>query len=355
MRKIKVSLNNRSYEILIGNKILDNLLLFLKQLEFSKIVLISDVFVDSIYGHLIKKILKPYKVITIVIPQGEQFKTLYTASAIYDQMIKAQVGRDSVIISLGGGVISDLAGFVAATYMRGIRFICVPTTLLAQVDASIGGKTGVDHALGKNLIGAFYQPKFVLVDTEFLRTLQNKEIKTGLSEIVKYGIIKDPKIFEMLESNPKATSGFWENIITRCTLIKASVVSKDEKEMTGLRMVLNFGHTFGHAIETITKYKRYTHGEAVALGMVAASYLSCYMKLLKRSELERITSLISKLKLPIRTNLKNKNIVKALLFDKKAKAGKVRFVLPIKIGEVVISENISSSMIKKALKEIGCK
>jgi len=357
MSKIKVDIKekSKSYEVIVGSNVALNISKYLKEKKPSKIVLITDTFVDSLYGNLLRRLFNKSDVISIAIPQGEQYKTLYTVSAIYDQMIKKQVNRDSLVVALGGGVVGDVAGFVASTYMRGLPVIQVPTTLLSQVDASIGGKTGVDHSGGKNLIGAFYQPELVVCDIEFLRTLSPRELKTGLSEVVKYAIIKDIELFSILEKNPKADASFWEDIISRCARTKAEVVSKDEKEKTGLRMILNLGHTIGHAIESVTKYETFTHGEAVALGMVAASYISYYMKLLKKPDLERIINLILKIKLPIVTDLDSGPIIKALTMDKKAKAGKVRFILPVKIGKVIVKDNVSTIIIKKALKEIGCK
>lgn len=355
MQKIKVNLKDRSYDIVIGTDILAELPSFIRSQNCSKVIIISDTTVDSLYGKTIAKALKDISFIKICIPPGEKHKTLYTASAIYDQLVDLKAHRDSFIIALGGGVINDLVGFVAATYMRGVPFIQIPTTLLASVDASIGGKTAVDHEKGKNLIGVFYQPKLVLADTEFLKTLPPREIKTGLAEVLKYGIIKDPKIFEMLESDPKATPKFWEEIIARCAKIKASVVSRDEKETSGLRMILNLGHTFGHAIESLTGYSKYNHGEAVALGILASAYLSNNLNILDQKSVKRIAALIKKLKLPVLCGLRSKDIIQLMLLDKKVKSGKLRIVLPKKIGSVVIRDDIKTQQIEKALKMIGCK
>lgn len=355
MSKVKVNLPGRSYDIIIGRGTLKEIKRFVVPLKLKKAVVITDTNVGPVYGNELCRILKGIKVSIITIPAGEKHKTLYTASAVYDQLINTSAHRDTLIIALGGGVIGDLAGFVAATYMRGLPLIQIPTTLLAQVDASIGGKTGVDHPKGKNLIGSFYQPKLVIVDTLFLKTLPAREIKTGLAEVVKYGIIQDARIFEMLTVCPRANSAFWEEIITRCVKIKAAVVSRDEKEISGLRMILNFGHTFGHAVETLTGYGKYTHGEAIAIGMAAAARLAKKLKLLKDTDCDRIINLLSELKLPVTTGLKAEQIIKTMLMDKKAKSGNVRFVLPVKIGAVVVRDNIPAKAVISALKDIGCK
>lgn len=354
MSKIKVNLGSRSYDIVIGTNILPKLASYIHRYSFSKIVVITDSNVNKLYAKAISKALAKFDVLPIIIPAGEKHKNLYTASAVYDMLVAESVHRDALIVAFGGGVIGDLAGFVAATYMRGVPFIQVPTTLLAQVDASIGGKTGVDHKNGKNLIGAFYQPKLVFIDTQLLNTLPPREVKTGLAEVVKYGVIKDKNIFDMLLNNPKATSKFWEEIITRCAKIKAEVVSKDEYEKTGLRMILNLGHTFGHAIEAVSGFSRYTHGEAIALGMSAAARLSYKLGILKPDTLSPIETLLSKLKLPLSTDLPLEKVFKALMLDKKVKSKKIRFVLPVSIGEVVIRDNVPEKLIKETLKEIGC-
>jgi len=351
MKKIKVDLNDRSYDIISGSGIIKEIKQYVENLKFSKIVIITDTNVAKLYGLRLLKLLKPYKAFIVNIPPGEDFKKLYTVSAVYDQMATLKLHRDTLLIAFGGGVVGDLAGFAAATYMRGIYFIQIPTTLLAQVDASIGGKTGVDHASCKNLIGAFYQPKFVLIDTDFLKTLPMREIKTGLAEVVKYGIIKDPELFELLEANPKTTPDFWIEIVRRCAAIKAEVVSKDEKE-SHLRMILNFGHTFGHAIESLTNYSTYTHGEAIAIGMFAASNLAFKLEMLKEKDLIRIVSLISRLGLPTKCDLKASDIIKTLYMDKKAKSGKARFVLPVKIGKVVVVDNVSDKKLKEAFSSL---
>ena len=294
-------------------------------------------------------------VVLLELPPGEKHKSLSAAAAVYDKLIDLKVNRDALIIALGGGVIGDLAGFAASTYMRGVDFIQVPTTLLAMVDASIGGKTAVNHHKGKNLIGTFYQPKLVLIDTDVLATLPPKELKNGLAEVVKYGVIKDPKIMSMLEGNPKVTPAFWQKLVYLCARIKAGVVSKDEREISGYRMILNFGHTIGHAVESITKYKKFSHGEGVAFGMAAASLVALKMKLIDRKKYDRIIGLLERLKLPVKARVSAARILNSIKLDKKARSGKVRFVLPVSIGRVTIRENVPENIIKKALLELGCK
>jgi len=290
-------------------------------------------------------------------------------SKLYDDLVKGSAHRDSLVIALGGGVIGDMAGFVAATYMRGINYIQVPTTLLAQVDAAVGGKTGVNHPKGKNLIGAFYQPRLVCADIQTLSTLPARELRTGLAEVVKYGMIEDADFFKFLEANAhhlntkafeapdtlRAALKVWQIIVTESAKIKARVVEKDEKE-NRLRMILNFGHTVGHAIETLTRYKAYNHGEAIAIGMVAAVRIAYHLRMVGEDSVVRLVDLLDRLSLPTEVEqLPSDKIIKALGIDKKVRGGKVQFVLPEKIGKVVIKGDISPRLVKQALKEVGCK
>ena len=274
MRKVKVELGIDSYEILIGNALNDELKNFVVNKKFSKkSLLVTDTNVEKIFAAEIKKILESagLEIKLVTIPAGETSKSLSEAEKIFTAAIEYGLDRKSAIFALGGGVVGDLTGFVAAAYLRGVPFIQIPTTLLSQVDSSVGGKTAVNHKLGKNLIGAFYQPKAVFIDLDMLKTLPAREIKSGLGEIVKYGIIRDSKFFDYVENNAekilRLENEVMENIIARSCEIKADVVSKDEKE-SGLRRILNFGHTMAHAIEEATNYSKYAHGEAVAIGMI---------------------------------------------------------------------------------------
>jgi len=370
MPKIKVDLNERSYEIFVGTEILPDLGKLIATEEWGKeIFIITDPLVNDLYGDALRKGMKALNVRSIEIPRGERYKNLKVASKIYDQLAKQSAPRDSLIIAFGGGVIGDLAGFAAATYMRGINYIQVPTTLLAQVDAAIGGKTGVNHAKGKNLIGSFYQPKQVFIDIQTLTTLPARELRTGLAEVVKYGVMEDADFFKFLEANShhlntkafeapdtlRAALKVWQIIVTESAKIKARVVEKDETE-SGHRMVLNLGHTIGHAIETLTKYKEYNHGEAVAMGLVAAAKIASRMKMIGDEAVNRIKSLLEKLGLPTEIEgLAANKIYKTLMIDKKVRSGKLLFVLPEKIGKVVIKNNVSPKLIKQVLKEMGCK
>ncbi len=370
MARIKVDLNDRSYDIMVGSGSLSELGRVIRGEEWGKdIFIITDPLVNDLYGDELRSGLKSFTVHTLEVPRGERYKNLKAASDLYNQLVKLSAHRDSLIIALGGGVIGDVAGFVAATYMRGINCIQVPTTLLAQVDASIGGKTGVNHPKCKNMIGSFYQPKLVSIDISTLSTLPAREIRTGLAEVVKYGVIEDADFFKFLEANShhlntkafeaedtkRASLKVWQIIVAESAKIKARVVAKDETE-SGLRMILNYGHTIGHAIETLTKYKAYNHGEAVAVGMVAAARLANRLRMISADQVERIVELLKKLDLPTTIDaLPAKKIIKALSVDKKVRAGKVQFVLPEKIGKVVIRDNVSLNSVKAVLMEMGCK
>ena len=358
MSKIRVDLGSRSYDIIVGFNNLGKIGQHIKKLEKKapkfkrKIAIITDGIVDQLYGKIVRSSLKGFQVFTFKVPAGEKHKTLAVASALYDLLVINNFCRDDCVLALGGGVIGDLAGFVAGTYMRGIDVIQVPTTLLAQVDASIGGKTAVDHKSAKNMVGVFHQPRLVFIDVMTLRSLPHRELRTGFAEVIKYGIIKDPTIFKKLESDPKADRAFWMDIVARSARIKADVVSRDEKEKTGLRLILNFGHTIGHAIEASSSYLEFTHGEAVALGMVAASFIAYQKNMIDKSVFLRIKNLIKTFGLPVKVKFDANRVAKLLKYDKKVKAGKLRFVLPIKIGKVAVRDDIDVTLLKKALKEI---
>jgi len=368
--KIKVDLKDKSYNIIVGSEILQDLGKIIKEEKLGRnIFIITDPAVNDLYGDAVRKGLTGFNHHTLDMPQGERNKDLKNLKILYDQLVNLKAHRDSLIIALGGGVIGDLAGFLAATYMRGINYIQVPTTLLAQVDASIGGKTGINHPKGKNLIGAFYQPKLVYIDIKTLSTLAAREIRTGLAEVVKYGIIKDADFFKFLENNShhlntKAFESFdtlraslkvWHTIVFESAKIKAWVVEKDEKE-SNLRMILNFGHTFGHAIETLTKYKAYNHGEAVAIGMIAACLTAVKLGIFDQKSFNQVITLIESLGLPTEVDgIPSDKAVDAMMLDKKVAADQIRFVLPEKIGKVVVQDNVPLKIVKQVLKEIGCK
>ena len=297
-------------------------------------------------------------VMSIVVPDGEQFKNLDWANAIYTALLTNFFDRTSALVALGGGVIGDLTGFAAATFMRGVPFAQVPTTLLAMVDSSVGGKTGVNHPMGKNMIGAFHQPKLVLMDLDTLKTLPKEEFLSGMAEVIKYGVIADRELFDYLEKNrEKILSlelGPLTHIIKRSCEIKADVVSKDERE-GGLRAILNFGHTVGHAIETIENYTR-RHGEAVAIGMVYASKFAHHIGLCDALVPERVEKLIRSYGLPTGLSVLSRRpsvteLMDTMQVDKKAEGGKVKFVLPTKIGEAVITKEWNERALKEVLAE----
>ena len=372
MSIIRVNLGENSYNINVGTGILEELGSTLKKLDnFEKIVVITDPLVNELWGGILRSSLKSegYNPEVIEIPRGEKYKNLQMAFKIYDKLLNLEAHRDSCIVAFGGGVIGDLAGFVAATYMRGTYLVHIPTTLLAQVDSSIGGKTSVNHPKGKNLIGVFYQPMFVHADVETLTTLPQKELRTGLAEVIKYGVIEDEDFFKFLEANShqlntkafedndtlKAALKVWQTIVTESCKIKARIVEQDEKEK-GIRMILNYGHTIGHAIETVTKYDVYNHGEAVAIGMVATAMISREMGMIEDVQLNRIKGLLEKLKLPTSVDgLSAQKIVNVLKVDKKIREGKIKFVLPKKIGKVEVRDDVPMPVVKRVLKEIGCR
>ena len=360
MSQIEVSLPENAYQIAIAADSLKSIGEQMKQLKLGKKVLvISNPEIFAHYGDTCTASLEKagFEVFTHLIPSGEVHKNLDSIQQVYNTAILHQLERSSTMVALGGGVIGDMTGFTAATWLRGINFVQIPTSLLAMVDASVGGKTGVNHPQGKNLIGAFYQPKLVLIDPDVLQTLPEREFKAGIAEVIKYGVIWDAELFSMLEQAPGIDSyetidrSFLETILERSCQAKADVVSQDEKE-TGIRAILNYGHTIGHAIESLTDYKEYVHGEAVALGMVAAGEIAIQMGLWKEADGNRQHKLIVKAGLPTRVTSQKvevKDVLEAIKNDKKVKSGKTRFVLPTKIGKVKITDKVAADVVKEAV------
>lgn len=357
MPEIKVELGERGYNIVIGSDMLSGLARRLKDFEFSSMVIVSNPTVYGLYG---KAILSSFgsagfDVPVVLVPDGEEYKELLWAYYIYSTLLKHKLDRASAVIALGGGVIGDIAGFVASTYMRGISLIQVPTTLLAQVDSSLGGKTGVNHPLGKNMIGTFHQPRIVWADVSTLRTLPRREFLAGVAEVIKYGVIWDEALFQFLEKKREKILGLEgetvEHLVKRSCEIKADVVSKDERE-TGLRAILNYGHTIGHAIETATGYSTYLHGEAVAIGMCLEAEISSLHGIIDRSEVERIRSLVTSYGLPCQmpSEIDAGDIMLAMQLDKKAVAGRLRFVFPERIGTVRMETVIDTARIIEAIR-----
>ncbi|MUG97469.1 3-dehydroquinate synthase [Scytonema sp. UIC 10036] len=359
---INVNLPQQSYEIAIAPSGIDKLGEYMSNLKLGKKVLIvSNPTLFKHYGERAIGSLESagFEVASCTLPPGERYKTLSLVQKIYDTALENRIERSSTMVALGGGVIGDMTGFAAATWLRGINFVQVPTTLLAMVDASIGGKTGVNHPQGKNLIGAFHQPRLVLIDPEVLKTLPMREFRAGMAEVIKYGIIWDAQLFNEMEASKRLDQMRYvkpeliHTILTRSCQAKADVVSKDEKE-AGLRAILNYGHTIGHAVESLTGYRVVNHGEAVAIGMVAAGQIAVELGMWQKEEAERQDFLIQKAGLPTQlpSGLDIDAIVDALQLDKKVKAGKVRFILPTQIGSVTITDEVPSDKIKQVLQRM---
>jgi 3-dehydroquinate synthase len=360
MQTVDVKLGSRSYQVQISPGLLDHVGARARSAlgaNARQAIVVSNATVASLYIERAISSLdrSKFKVSRFSIGDGERFKTLRTAESLFAFLIERGIERSDVIVAIGGGVVGDLAGFAAAAYLRGIRLIQVPTTLLAQIDSSVGGKTAVNHALGKNLIGAFHQPSLVVIDPEVLHTLPARQMRSGLYEAIKYGVISDRRLFNRIARNMDALkrleSAELEHLIARCCAIKASVVRSDERE-SGLRKNLNFGHTVGHALEAVTHYRRFLHGEAVGYGMRAASRIAERLGLLTAGHRETIDSAIASVGgLPGANTLALGDIITAMHRDKKVAAGRTSLVLPVEIGKVVIRSNVPPQVIRAALKQ----
>lgn len=355
MLELSVNLGERSYPIYIAqNNLTDSPNLY-NILAGRKVVIVSNETIAPIYLDKFTSQLPNHNFLSCIIPDGEQFKSLEYFEFINRFLLEHNCGRDTCLIALGGGVIGDLTGFVAACYQRGIDFIQVPTTLLSQVDSSVGGKTAVNHPLGKNMIGAFYQPKVVYIDNNTLNTLPSREFAAGIAEVIKYGLIYDVDFFKYIEDNVdeiKAhNSEQLSQIIYRCCEIKAEIVAQDEKE-AGLRALLNLGHTFGHAIEAEMGYGNWLHGEAVATGMVLASQLAYLRGKLSEVELKRIVNLIAEFELPVSApaSMSCADFVKHMVKDKKNKQGVIRFIIPSKFGGCELVGDVTPQELEELFK-----
>ncbi|MBI4843500.1 MAG: 3-dehydroquinate synthase [Nitrospirae bacterium] len=353
--RVAVGLGERSYEIIIGSGLLSKAGMRLREFRPSKVFIVSNETIFPIFGKTILESLNKEGISPeiFIMPDGEEHKKLEWAERIYGRLLESGFDRGSMIIALGGGVVGDLAGFVAATYMRGIKYIQVPTTLLSQVDSSVGGKTGVNHPLGKNMIGAFHQPSLVIMDTDTLTSLPVREFRAGMAEVIKYGIMYDSELFNYIDEKREDIFSLGASlipVIKRSCEIKADVVSQDERE-SGLRAILNFGHTVGHAIETATGYTRYLHGEAVAIGMRYASDLAVKLGIFDEDSAVKVKELIRSCGLPadIPSDIGISDVINAMSVDKKAIAGNIRFVLPEKIGSVRIVDGIERRVIKEVM------
>ncbi len=358
MRELTVPLAARSYPILIGAKLLSQLGRRCAELNLgARCAIISDKNVAKHYAGTAEKSLRAsgFDPFTVVVPAGETAKSLKTVHTCYDRLASHRLERTSFVVALGGGVVGDLAGFVAATYLRGVPFVQVPTTLLAQVDSSVGGKVGVNLKAGKNLVGSFYQPRLVLCDLDTLKSLPAREYRAGLAEVIKYGIIYDAELFARLERDLarllKLDARILAEVVERCCEIKAAVVGQDETE-SGLRAILNFGHTIGHALEAISHYGKYLHGEAISIGQVAAAELSAALVNLPQIDVERITGLFRRAGLPTSVELNRRQmreLFAAMRLDKKVSGGQIKFVLAKRIGEVSWGQSVPHELIRETL------
>jgi 3-dehydroquinate synthase len=359
---IKVDIPGKSYEIVIAPGSLHNLGEHMASLTLGKkVLLVSNPMIFQHYGERAIASLQNagFEVTSYNLPPGERYKTLNSIQKIYDIALDNRLERSSTMVALGGGVVGDMTGFAAATWLRGINVVQIPTSLLAMVDSAIGGKTGVNHPHGKNLVGAFHQPSFVLIDPEVLKTLPAREFRAGMAEVIKYGVIWDAELFTQLEASKHldqlryVKSDLINYILTHSCQAKADFVSKDEKE-SGLRAILNYGHTIGHAVESLTNYRLFKHGEAVGTGMIAAGEIAVKLGLWQKADTERQNALIKKSGLPTQlpAGLDIQAIIDALQLDKKVKSGKVRFVLPTQIGEVKVTDEVPTDIIRQVLQEI---
>lgn len=344
MSILSVNLADNSYDIIIDRGVLASLGQRCQSVGLKGVAaVISNPTVAALYGETVYNSLVAagYRVAQIEIPDGEEFKNSVTLNQVYDDLLAAGVDRSSFVVALGGGVVGDVAGYAAATWMRGIPFVQVPTTLLAQVDSSVGGKTGIDHPKGKNLIGAFYQPRFVLIDVNTLSTLDQRQFRAGLAEVVKYGIVIDQPFFEFVEANSAAVLAMNPDVLIEIILkscqLKAHVVELDEKE-AGLRAILNYGHTLGHAFEAISDYRGLVHGEAVAIGMVLAARVSVAEGLCSQKDYARIITLISQCGLSVEIpRYDRQQLLDAIAADKKSKSGSITFICNNGIGMYTLS------------------
>ena len=355
MKQINVAVGSKSYPVYIGSGLLSRAGSYLKERGFSgRLVVITDSTVKNLYGNTLSQALEDdgFQVDILEVPPGEEQKTLENAGRLYQELTAVHAERATPILALGGGVIGDLAGFVAATYQRGVPLVQLPTTLLAQVDSSVGGKVAVDHGQLKNMIGAFYQPEMVIADTSTLTSLPEAELVNGLAEVIKSAAIRDERFFSFLGENMGKIQSFdvdsLEEVVFQTVGIKAAVVAEDERD-TGLRHILNYGHTIGHAVESVSDF-RIKHGNAVAIGMVAAARLSHRLGMLDEGEVKRLRQLIEQAGLPTEIpDLGIEEIMQAMQHDKKVREGRVEFVLLKSIGATVIADDVPPSLVREVL------
>ena len=353
MESLRVELGSRSYPIDIGVGLIGLSALYAPHLKGGSAAIVTDEVVAPLYLESVRKALEGARITEIVVPKGEQEKSWQTLNQVFDALLKARCGRDTLVVALGGGVVGDLAGFAAAVYQRGVAFVQVPTTLLAQVDSSVGGKTAINHALGKNMIGAFHQPCAVVADVAVLDTLPDRELRAGLAEVIKHAVALDVPVMEWLEKNIEKLLARERDALVyavrRCCELKAGIVASDERE-AGVRALLNFGHTFGHAIEAGAGYGTWLHGEAIAAGMVMGAELSMRLGLIGRVEVERLRKLIARAGLPVKGPvLAPEKLMALMALDKKAAQGKVRFVLLEGIGRAALRGGLEERLILESI------
>ena len=354
MKELRVELKNKSYPIYIGSGLLSQKELLLKHIESKQILIVTNSTVSSLYLKGLIRGLEQFKVEVIELPDGEQYKNLDYINQIFDLLLEKKFSRNSTLIALGGGVVGDMGGFAAACYQRGIPFIQIPTTVLAQVDSSVGGKTGVNHPLGKNMIGAFYQPQCVLADMDVLDTLDDRQLVAGLAEVIKYGLIRDLSFFEWLEKNIDLLLARDKDalayIIERSCINKAEVVAEDEFE-SGVRATLNLGHTFGHAIETGMGYGKYLHGEAVAIGIGYAADLSHRIGRISSVDVDRIIALLKRTQLPVipPKEMTPSQFIELMTVDKKNVDGNIKLILLDAIGKATLPMSVEVTLLEQTL------
>ena len=358
MKTINIDLGDRSYPIYVGDQLIDNPTILLNHIHTHTVVVVTNTTVAPLYLDTVTQSLGDNThIIPIILPDGEQYKNTETLNTIYEVLLKNKCDREVMLIALGGGVIGDITGFAAASFMRGVKFIQIPTTLLSQVDSSVGGKTGINHALGKNMIGAFYQPQCVIADVGLLKTLPDRELSAGLAEVIKYGLIRDAAFFVWLEKTMpslinKDPSSLIEAVIRSCEN-KADVVAQDEFESSkGIRATLNLGHTFGHAIEHAMGYGNWLHGEAVAAGMVMAAFLSQELGWLNTDEFDRTKQLIANANLPISPpDIPVDQFMGLMQSDKKSQRGRIHLILQKTIGDAILTSDYPEAALRKTLQQ----
>ena len=351
---LNLELADKSYPIYIGSNLLSSKSLLSDHIQGKQVMIVTNTTIAPLYLEKLKDALSDFNVESVVLPDGEEFKTLETLNKVFDALLKAKFDRSSTLVALGGGVVGDITGYAAASYQRGVNFIQVPTSLLSQVDSSVGGKTGVNHELGKNMIGAFYQPKAVIIDVDTLDTLSDQEYSAGMAEVIKYGLLGNADFFSMLETNIESIMARNKDLIIEIIFNsckdKASIVALDEFER-GKRALLNLGHTFGHGIENAFGYGNYLHGEAVSIGMVMAAKLSMDEGHLSNEDAIRVESILSKADLPIsiKKSIGSETLIEAMSLDKKSIDGKIRLVLLKALGDSYLTDSYSKENFNKVV------